>query len=118
MALEFEIFTRPMSVNRYYATTRTGQFHTTNEGKAYKEGIRAGLAELGEAFTKFSGFIKLDIQLKYGRKRRLDVDNCLKPLLDSLEGYLYDNDSQIYQLSISKSFGHQVESLVLKAEAL
>jgi len=35
-------------------------------------------------------------------KRKRDLDNLLKPLLDAMEGIVYDDDSQIDYLSIER----------------
>ena len=78
--MEFEIFTKPLSVNKYYATSGRS-IYVTAKGKQYKLGIINGLKESN--ITKLEGDLKLDIQLKLTKRYKMDVDNCLKPLLDS-----------------------------------
>jgi len=114
--MEFKIYTKPLSVNQYYATNysnRGQKIYITAKGKEYREGIVNGLKESN--ITKFAGEINLEINLLLGKKRKMDVDNCLKPLLDAFEGILYDNDSQIYSLKITKDFGYREDAIKVKA---
>lgn len=41
-------------------------------------------------------------------KRRRDIDGCLKSLLDSLNGVVWKDDSQIMELTIKKLVGQPV----------
>lgn len=46
--------------------------------------------------------LKLSIKLMFEDKRRRDVDNYNKIILDSLTGVVYNDDSQIVELTVSK----------------
>lgn len=101
-------------MNRYYGTARDRRIYVTQEGKEYVSKIREGVKlSLGDSMKVLEGDLELYIMLKMGRKRKMDVDNCLKPLLDSLEGLLYKDDSQIRRLCVEKSFGHEDETIEL-----
>ena len=43
-------------------------------------------------------------KVKYHTKRP-DIDNLAKSVLDALEGVMYERDSQIYMLSLTKEYG-------------
>ena len=45
-----------------------------------------------------TGRIKLNIDIYWAHKRKRDIDNAAKSLIDSLEGILFVNDSMIYEL--------------------
>jgi len=47
---------------------------------------------------------ELDITLFFGDKRRRDVDNFNKLVLDSLQGIVFEDDSQIQKLTITKNY--------------
>lgn len=36
-------------------------------------------------------------------KRLLDIDNICKCILDSLQGYLYDDDQQVWKLTVERA---------------
>jgi len=46
--------------------------------------------------------IQITITITVTNKRRFDIDGCLKSLLDSMNGVVWKDDSQIISLSISK----------------
>lgn len=41
-----------------------------------------------------------------------DSDNCAKALLDALNGIVYDDDSQVVDLRVTKSYGPSPEAVV------
>jgi len=66
---------------------------------------------LGRNFTPMSGKLAVDIKCFVTRPKttkleypRADVDNYSKAILDSLNGKLWDDDSQIIALFISKQW--------------
>jgi len=66
---------------------------------------------LGRNFTPMSGKLAVDIKCFVTRPKstkleypRADVDNYSKAILDSLNGKLWDDDSQITALFISKQW--------------
>lgn len=66
---------------------------------------------LGRNFTPMSGKLAVDIKCFVTRPKstkleypRADVDNYSKAILDSLNGKLWDDDSQIIALFISKEW--------------
>jgi len=90
----------PPSVNHYYR--RVG--HRTlisREGRAFREEVCAILAEAG--IKPLSGSLRLQIDVHPPDRRRRDIDNVQKALLDALEhGGAYKDDSQIVKLEIEK----------------
>ncbi len=107
--MEFEIFIRPLSVNACYATTKKGTLYMKPEAKEYIESIRAALR--GADIRCTDDEIELRIHAKLSTRHRIDVDNILKPLLDALQGYVYQNDNQIHTLTVKRSYGHSTDSI-------
>jgi Holliday junction resolvase RusA-like endonuclease len=71
---------------------------------------------LGRNFTPMSGKLAVDIKCFVTRPKstkleypRADVDNYSKAILDSLNGKLWDDDSQIIALFISKQWANPDE---------
>lgn len=90
----------PPSVNHYYR--RVG--HRTlisREGRAFRENVCAILADLGG--DPMDGPLAIQIEVYPPDRRRRDIDNVQKALLDALEhGGAYHDDSQIVKLQIEK----------------
>lgn len=84
----------PPSANRYWRNFR-GRMVVSSEAKAYKEQA-AWLAKAGGA-QMLEGALSLSVDVYRARKAG-DLDNKLKIVLDSLQGVLYANDSQIVEI--------------------
>lgn len=65
----------------------------SDEAKDYKDIV----AYLARDFEPVGGPVSVSIGV-YRPARRRDLDNCLKVVLDALQGYLYENDDQIVEI--------------------
>jgi crossover junction endodeoxyribonuclease RusA len=89
----------PPSNNRYYRHAR-GRHYISAEGETYRgkvlaqaQGARLGAARLA-----------VEITVHPPDRRRRDLDNTLKALLDALaHAGVYDNDEQIDMLHVRRS---------------
>ena len=98
MTTEFEL-PWPPSVNHYYRHVGP-RVLISRDGRRYREQI---VARFQNDRAKYIGPVELDIELYPPDSRRRDVDNSLKCLLDSFtHAGLYEDDSQIQRLTITK----------------
>jgi len=90
----------PPSVNHYYR--RVG--HRTlisREGRAFRRKVCALVAAAG--VRPLIGRLRIEIEVYPPDRRRRDIDNVQKALLDALEhGGAYRDDSQLVKLEIEK----------------
>ncbi len=85
----------PPSVNHYWRTWR-GSVLVSREGRTYREDVRALLAGGGFHKPPPGARIALCMDAYPPDRRRRDLDNLLKSVLDALEhASLYADDSQI-----------------------
>ena len=89
----------PISVNQLYR----GRRFLTKIGKDIKE-ANYYTAKAQWPYRPFEEAVKVTVRFTFGDKRRHDIDNCLKAVLDSLTGVLWVDDSQIAELNITKCF--------------
>lgn len=91
----------PPTVNTYYTVAR-GRKILSKKGRAYKKEALGWLLE--QNVPKGSeGAYSVMIYVRPPDKRRRDIDNLLKPLLDSLVDYgVIPDDSMIFDLRIQK----------------
>ncbi|OOH89518.1 crossover junction endodeoxyribonuclease RuvA [Pasteurellaceae bacterium 15-036681] len=92
--VEFEL-PYPPTVNHYWKHTKSGVHYVTAQGKAYQQAV----GWLLKNAKKFECKVQLFVDIYPPDKRKRDIDNIFKALLDSLTkaGVIAD-DSLIYKL--------------------
>lgn len=85
----------PPSANRYWRKTNRGQVYVSPEAIAYKRDV--AMLCRSERLAALEGPVSLTMRF-FRARRSGDLDNRTKVLLDSLQGHLYANDSQIREL--------------------
>ena len=92
----------PPSVNHYWRAVRTRvgvQMKISAEGRRFRKEIVAKIS--GLKVRAISGPVQVQILACRPDKRRRDIDNILKSLLDALgHAGAYKDDSQIWELSV------------------
>jgi len=107
--LKFESL--PPSINACYRTGR-GRMYKSKRLVQYETDIKDYLENV--KYEKLTGDIKLTVQFNCKSRRKRDLDNMLKPLIDSLEtNELFDNDNQIFEINCSKRIGCESDSTVI-----
>jgi len=100
----------PPSVNTYYTIAR-GRKILSKKGRQFK-------ADCGWCIVPFkpvmmTGDLEVLVEVTPPDKRKRDLDNLLKPILDALGDYcVYEDDSQIVDLRIKKIEGVKGEVLI------
>lgn len=93
----------PPSVNTYYRTVG-GRILVSRKGREYRETIARHLAARGFRPLKSKLAVYIDVYPPDRRKR--DLGNLDKALMDACQGYLFVDDGQIDLLHIER---HRVE---------
>ncbi len=93
----------PPSVNHYYGHRGKAKYIKA-EGKQYRAEVY--YIAKSKRLKKIEGRLSILIEINQKDKRRRDLDNCAKCLLDSLQhAGVYDDDSQIDELIFRRTFG-------------
>jgi crossover junction endodeoxyribonuclease RusA len=88
------------SINNYYIKTRNGVFLSKAGRHAKQSGVELIAQQLGNIETIVND-IHLSIVLYPPNNRSYDIDNRLKPILDTLqESRVIANDVQVQQLAV------------------
>ena len=97
----------PPTVNSYYRHKVIGKLATvyvTQEGKAYRKAVNLCLMEHGVKTYELEGDLRVEIEVFPPDKRKRDIDNLLKSLLDSLtHAQVWKDDNQISDLRIYRN---------------
>ena len=92
---------KPQSTNNLYR--RHGHIiYMTAQGKELKESY------LGQAIKQWKlgttgEELEIEIDLYFNNKLRRDIDNFFKIVLDSLTGIVWEDDSQIVKMTVTKN---------------
>jgi len=93
----------PISVNQYYGTVRRGAFckvYVTPRGKSYRVEVENLLESVIEPLR---GRIHMKVALHAATRRKYDIDNPMKCLLDALtHAGVWEDDEQVDRLLIER----------------
>lgn len=112
--------------------TRYGHAYTDSETRSYEEKIIAFYLKLVGSFRfENDTFVSVDVTAIYpipknatkasiaaideGKilpKKKPDIDNVIKIVLDSLNGIAYKDDSQVVMVSGKKLYGHEPKLII------
>ena len=103
---QFRIPLKPVSLNQAYMVGRGAGFKLSKQGRKFKEDCRDFLKEQFLDEKLLSGKLKVRILFQLNSFReRVDIDNMFKLLMDSMNGIVFKDDSQVYKLSGEKQIG-------------
>jgi len=93
----------PPSVNRIWRSVG-GRVLLSADGRAYRQAVAVAVVEQHGAGDPLTGRLSMAIEAYPPDRRRRDVDNMAKAILDAIEhaGSVYKNDAQIDHLSIRR----------------
>ena len=93
----------PPSVNRIWRSVG-GRVLLSADGRAYRQTVAVAVVEQHGSGDPLTGRLSMAIRAYPVDRRRRDLDNLLKAVLDAIEhaGSVYENDSQIDHLSIRR----------------
>jgi crossover junction endodeoxyribonuclease RusA len=88
----------PPTVNHYWVLGR-GRLYITPDGQAYRRRV----AKLLDGVQAFSGNVQVAVFVHPPDRRKRDIDNILKCLLDSLtKAGLWADDNQVVSLLVER----------------
>jgi len=96
----------PPTINHYWRVDqKTGRPYLSDAGKAFRADVLAAVySQLKLPLPRLSGRIAVVVEVAAPDKRRYDIDNRLKGLLDAMaHAGIYANDEQIDKITIERA---------------
>ena len=108
----------PPSINHYWRTFR-GRMILSASGREYRTEVMANILQNGKPNT-IEGRVRVQIQVSPPDRRRRDIDNCVKCILDALaHAGVYHDDCQIDELHVKRGeIVQDGEAMVIVEELL
>ena len=94
----------PLSTNHIYRRARYGGMYMTTEGKALKEKWAWEAKSQWKLPIIKATSISLSALIFWGDKRKRDLDNANKLMIDSLTGIVYEDDKLIDELIVRREY--------------
>ena len=113
---EIILLGNPQSTNHIYR--RGGHvIYMSEDGRTMKKSY---IVQAKQQFKNppFEGNLSVSIQLYFKDKRRRDIDNWHKILLDSLTGIVWNDDSQIQEMRVRKNIDPANPRIVINISKL
>ena len=107
--MKLELDRVPISVNHAYYFKRFGNRTIkikTTKAKEFFNYVKSKVVEK-KLIKLFLEPVDVRITIFFDDKRRRDIENYTKIMLDALTGLFWKDDSQIYHLVLRKAFGKE-----------
>lgn len=103
----------PPSVNHYYGH-RGHKVFITADGKQFRNRIREACA----GKPKILGPVAVCVRVHWRTRRKHDLDNVFKSLLDSVKDVLFEDDDKVVQIFAEKRVGEPRDGFDLIVRSL
>ena len=98
----------PLSDNHLYGHRAFGRRvikYMTKKGKDYRELVKKCIIN---PIVSIKCPVEMHINVYFGDKRKRDIQGHLKCLIDSLQGIVYEDDSQIKLITAEKNYDKEI----------
>jgi len=92
-------FPYPPSINNYWHSSGKRRY-ISKRGVEFKKAVHEICKQSETIFG--SKYVEVSIILFPRDKRLLDIDNCCKAILDSMNGIMFDDDQQVWKLTVER----------------
>ena len=113
--IRLELSIMPPSVNSLWINKPNGRYKS-KRGKTFEN---LACSELKKQFRckPLANSLEVRIRLYFKDKRKRDIDNYNKAILDSMTKIIYEDDSQIEELNVKKFIGCGFNRVEIEVEA-
>jgi len=106
----------PISMNTMYRTLN-GRIILSESGRKFKSAMSKSIITHPDK-QFISGIISVEINLQFKDKRKRDVDNYAKAILDCAKTHLFEDDSSIFKLTMTKRLGMPDNSIEIIVQSM
>lgn len=111
--MNLSISINPLSYYQYLTQNRFRKY-ITKRGREYKRIIEDILSIFMIDKKVITGDCSVTLEFYHNNKRKNDVDNFAKPILDFMSDIIYVDDKQVIELHIYKKYDKENPRIVIK----
>ena len=100
---------KAMTQNSYYKKFRN-KLVISKEGRTYREKIQNKISEL----TQITGQVALLLDFEFKDRRKRDLDNLHKCLIDAIKDRLIEDDDQVFKIFMTKKISQSSDRFTLR----
>ena len=111
---------QPLSTNTLYKSVCRGNFpsvYMTSNGKTLKEDYAYQVKKQWKE-EMIKGSVTVSLVFFHKTKRKADIDNFNKLILDSLSGVVFEDDSQIIEMYLRKEYDSENPRVTIEVTEL
>jgi len=101
MSITFEVMGEPRPKQSFRYSGRGGGY-TAAPIKAWQDAVAWEAKIAMKGMDMLSGNLSVTMVFKLGNKRRVDLDNLSKAVLDAMNGVVYEDDTIVCKLDLYK----------------
>lgn len=111
--MKIELPIQALTQNVYYRKFQN-RLIISKRGKDYKELVNNYI----QSYPKILGKVKLDLVFYFKDKRKRDLDNLHKCLIDSMKNVLFEDDDMIYKIYLEKHIGTGIDKIIINIDSM
>ena len=111
--MKFKFHVKGFTVNTFYRKFNN-RIVISKQGLEWKNKIIRTLRCDYKIYQCFEGRIRLNLVFNFKTKRKRDLDNLLKPLIDCFKGIIYIDDEVIDEIFCVKRIHQEEDSIELE----
>lgn len=109
--LKVQIDLRPISTNAFWGR-QGNRTYVSAKGKEWREFIQYHLVKYKPSPNRF----KVSYEFHFKGKRKLDTTNYIKPLEDTLTGFIWIDDEQVDEVNAKRFYNATHDHVIITIE--
>ena len=107
----------PLSYYQYLTQNKFRKY-ITKRGKEYRSIVEVELINEMIHYDIIEGDCKVELHFYFNNKRKNDIDNYAKVMLDCMSEIVYNDDRQIIELIVKKFYDKERPRIVIKCSSV
>lgn len=114
--IEFWVDGQPVPKQSFRYTSNGGGYISPRVAE-WEMSVKLAAMEVAQMCDKYAGAVKVRLDFYLENKRRVDLDNLSKGVLDGMKGILFGDDCNVTDLHLTKAIDKDHPGVMVRIEA-